>query len=116
MKEAAASMTEEAVEIIIGIMKMMIERQAIGDRDGSRGFDRYEPPRERGGYDRDDRRDDRRDGNRGYGFSRDDRDRGYGGDRDRGYGGDRDRGYGGDRYNRDDRRDRGGYDRYGGDR
>ena len=23
-----------------------------GDRDGSRGFDRYEPPRERGGYDR----------------------------------------------------------------
>jgi len=83
-----------------------------GDRDGSRGFDRYEPPRERGGYDRDDRRDDRRDGNRGYGFSRDDRDRGYGGDRDRGYGGDRDRGYGGDRYNRDDRRDRGGFDRY----
>merc|ERR1712203_961387 len=76
-----------------------------GDRDGSRGFDRYEPPRERGGYDRDDRRD-----NRGYGFGRDDR----GGDRDRGYGGDRDRGYGGDRYNRDDRRDdrRGGYDRY----
>merc|ERR1712156_1272036 len=69
-----------------------------GDRDGSRGFDRYEPPRERGGYDRDDRRD-----NRGYGFGRDDR------------GGDRDRGYGGDRYNRDDRRDDrrgGGYDRY----
>merc|ERR1711899_100839 len=31
-----------------------------GDRDGSRGFDRYEPPRERGGYDRYDRRDDRR--------------------------------------------------------
>ena len=32
MKEEAVSMTEEAVEIIIGIMKMMIERQAIGDR------------------------------------------------------------------------------------
>merc|ERR1711894_844267 len=55
-----------------------------------------------------------RDGNRGYGFGRDDRDRGYGGDR-RGYGGDRSD----DRYNRDDRRgdrdDRrggGGFDRY----
>merc|ERR1711936_1354723 len=69
-----------------------------GDRDGTRGFDRYEPPRDRNSYDR----DDRRDGNRGYGFSRDDR------------------GFGGDRYRRDDnnrddggfdRRDRGGYDR-----
>merc|ERR1712226_1109098 len=74
-----------------------------GDRDGSRGFDRYEPPRDRGGFER----DDRRDGNRGYGFGRDDNDRGYGGDR-RGYGGDRSD----DRFNRDDRRDRGGFDRY----
>lgn len=23
-----------------------------GDRDGSKGFDRYEPPRDRGGFDR----------------------------------------------------------------
>ena len=28
-----------------------IERRG-GDRDGSRGFDHYEPPRDRGGFDR----------------------------------------------------------------
>ena len=81
-----------------------------GDRDGTRGFDRYEPPRDRNSYDRGNKwgsnynvlqnnieifktlrlisiqkyLDDRRDGNRGYGFSRDDR------------------GFGGDRYRRDD--------------
>ena len=81
-----------------------------GDRDGTRGFDRYEPPRDRNSYDRGTNGDkimiyysnniaifkilrlisiqkcldDRRDGNRGYGFSRDDR------------------GFGGDRYRRDD--------------